>query len=471
VSRTRLAVLIGLVAIIGLVCGLVVAATNGAKPRRGIQPGSSRAALHPVLTAVAVTTGSESYAFDYSTSFQPGDDPSSPGPPPSMTSGHGVVNLNPYVMLTTNSPESSYANVTAVFDASAVWEFGAGDYGTGSRGQSEPGNSLSVFAPLVEGSLGQGQGALVMVGVANPTGRLTLDQTMVTKAQQVGTGTVDGAAVTNYKVSINLSKVLDQPGLSDQQQATISQALTILSQSGYLGTTDVVSIDAAGYIRATRSVASFSNGGSVTTDNTLSDIGCAGTVTPGQPVVTPAPPGCVSPDQPGTKSATSTPSAVPVTPPIVPMCSPSQIEVAVAFNQSGNDLGAIKLANTGSQPCSLLGQPTVSVLDGNGTPLVLTESTYARAGLPPPPSSPVVLSPSTTSPGAIVELDWLWCGAPLGSMSLEIQFSGWPSPLTVPNAAISPPGFAPEQSTCSQSLFAVDVVRAFGADGIVDPSS
>jgi hypothetical protein len=148
-----------------------------------------------------------------------------------------------------------------------------------------------------------------MISLANPSGRLSLDENMVSSVQRVGTGSVDGVPVTNYRVSIDLSRLLDQSGLSSDQQTTMSQALAILSSQGYEGTSEIVSIDAAGFIREVKSVASFSNGGSMTSDTTLSEIGCAGTVTPGQPVPSPAPPGCVSPDQPesGLPSTTTTP--------------------------------------------------------------------------------------------------------------------------------------------------------------------
>jgi hypothetical protein len=129
---------------------------------------------------------------------------------------------------------------------------------------------------------------------------------MMTAAQQVGTGTVDGVAVTNYRVTIDLSSELNRTTLSDEQRTTISDALAILKQQGYAGTTEIVSVDALGFIRETKTVATFDNGGSVTSDSVLSDIGCAGTVIPGNPVPTPAPPGCISPDQPGELPATST---------------------------------------------------------------------------------------------------------------------------------------------------------------------
>ena len=316
--RRRRAASVGVVAIAGLVvaAGVVLGAVLTAG-RSGVPHAAPKTAadtrLRPVLTALRVTTEANSYAFTYTTTFQPGSEPgATPVPPPSTASGHGVVNLNPFVMVTTNSPDSSFPNVTGVFDSTHVWEFGAGDYGTGNSIGVDPGNTLSGFAQLVEGSLGQGQGALMMVSLSSPTGRLNLDPTMMSDAQQVGTGTVDGVAVTNYSVAIDLSSELDQPALSDEQRATMTQALAILKQQGYVGTSEVVSVDALGFIRQTKTVATFADGGSVTSDNVLSEIGCAGTVTPGDPVPTPAPPGCVSPDQPGAQPATST-TTVPAT--------------------------------------------------------------------------------------------------------------------------------------------------------------
>ena len=309
-----IAAIVGVVVVAGVVLGAALTTGRNGTPHATVSAPEKR--LRPVLIALRVTTDANSYAFTYTTTFQPGSEPSATlVPPPSTASGHGVVNLNPFVMVTTNSPDSSFPNVTGVFDSTRVWEFGAGDYGTGNSTAVNPGNSLSGFAQLVEGSLGQGQGALMMVSLSSPTGRLNLDPTMMSDAQQVGTGIVDGVAVTNYSVSIDLSSELDQPGLSDEQRATLTQALAILKQQGYVGTTEVVSVDALGFIRQTKTVATFADGGSVTSDNVLSEIGCAGTVTPGDPVPTPAAPGCVSPDQPGAQPATSTTTTTTMAPP------------------------------------------------------------------------------------------------------------------------------------------------------------
>ncbi len=310
-KRSRLWAIAGLVVIVGVAVGVVVTTGDGGK-RNAEQKGSSSHWLHSVLTALTATTGANSYAFSYTTIFQPRSEPGARSTvlSPTTSSGHGVVNLNPYVMVTTNSADSSFPNVTAVFDSTRAWEFGAANYGTGPSIPVSPGNSLSGFAQLVEGSLGEGQGALAMVSLASPTGRLDLDPSMMSGAQQLGAGTVDGVAVTNYRVAIDFPDELDRTQLSDEQRTTITQALAILRQQGYVGTTEVVSVDTLGFIRETKTAARFADGGSVTSDNVLSEIGCAGTVVAGDPVPTPPPPGCVSPDQPGAQSAVSTSTSV-----------------------------------------------------------------------------------------------------------------------------------------------------------------
>ncbi len=73
--------------------------------------------------------------------------------------------------------------------------------------ETGPGASLSGFAGLVEGTLGARQGALAMGGLSSPTGYLDLDQSMITGADQTGTGTVDGVPVTIYEISIDPGQV------------------------------------------------------------------------------------------------------------------------------------------------------------------------------------------------------------------------------------------------------------------------
>jgi len=196
-----------------------------------------------------------------------------------------------------------------------IWEFGGGDYGLepGSN-EAGPGSTLTGFAGSVEGTLGQRQGALAMGGLSSPTGYLDLDQSMITGADEIGTGTVDGTAVTIYQLSITAAQEANVPDTTAQEAEAIAAANAILASQGYTGTTVQVSIDASGYIRQTRSVAHFTDGSTTASEATFSDFGCAGTVLmPGQTGATSPPAGCVSPDTgvappSSTSSATSTPT-------------------------------------------------------------------------------------------------------------------------------------------------------------------
>lgn len=198
--------------------------------------------------------------------------------------------------------------ITASDNGTDVWEMGGGNYGLApGSNAAPPGSLLSGFASLVEGTLGQRQGALDMMGLASPTGYLELDEAAISSADQVGMGTVDGVPVTVYQVTLDPDQEATVPGTNAVQASTIANALATLKQQGYTATTIKVSIDAAGYIRETDSVASFSDGATQTSMTTFSNFGCAGTVLmPGQTGSSTPPAGCVSPDS--TTTTTAAPS-------------------------------------------------------------------------------------------------------------------------------------------------------------------
>jgi len=154
-------------------------------------------------------------------------------------------------------------------------------------------------------------------------------------------------------------------------------------------------------------------------------------------------------------------------------CAPNQLTGTAVFNANQSELGTIKLSNMATEACSLSGRPTVTVLGDNGLPLSQTETTYHRALDWPPPSNPILLSASATLPQAIIELDWIWCGPIPRELEVQVRFSGWSSPLDIPDSSITPSGFSP--ATCSSTglsaVFAVDYVRGFGPNGNIGPSS
>jgi hypothetical protein len=231
----------------------------------------------------------------------------------SVTSGHGTIDTDPFAMVAVSNV-AGLGKITLRDDGTNVWEFGGADYGL-APGSSEtgPGASLSGFAGLVEGTLGARQGALAMGGLSSPTGYLDLDQSMISGANQTGTGTVDGVAVTIYTISIAPGQGENIPGLNAEQAKAIADSDAILKQQGFTGSTVQVSVDASGYIRQTRSVAHFSDGSTTSSESTFSDFGCAGTVLmPGQTGAVAPPAGCVSPDT-GVAPTTTTTSTVPPT--------------------------------------------------------------------------------------------------------------------------------------------------------------
>jgi hypothetical protein len=236
----------------------------------------------------------------------------------SVTTGQGTIDTDPFAMVAVSNV-AGLGQITLRDNGTDVWEFGGADYGL-DPGSSEtgPGASLSGFAGLVEGTLGARQGALAMGGLSSPTGYLDLDQSMITGADQTGTGTVDGVPVTIYTISIQPGQGANIPGLNSEQAKAIADSDAILQQNGFTGSTVQVSIDASGYIRQTRSVAHFSDGSTTSSESTFSDFGCAGTVLmPGQTGSTSPPAGCVSPDTgvapTTTTTSTAPPSANPIT--------------------------------------------------------------------------------------------------------------------------------------------------------------
>jgi hypothetical protein len=225
--------------------------------------------------------------------------------------GQGTIDTDPYAIVA-SSVVPGLGDITLRANANDVWEIGGGDYGLSPGSQTNgPGSPLSGFASLVEGTLGDREGALAMLGLANPTGYLNLEQQKVTAADFIGTGTVDGVAVNEYKVMTNPAVQPDLPGLSSEQAKTISDAQAVLAKNGIEGSTLVISIDASGYIRQSTTTSTFSDGSSSFSEATFSDFGCAGTVLmPGQTGSGTPPAGCVSPD---TGLAPTTTTTLPAT--------------------------------------------------------------------------------------------------------------------------------------------------------------
>ena len=263
-------------------------------------------AEHQVLSALSATTDSGSFDFTYDLSATGSTAGAKPGPRAgghgSVVSGQGTLDTDPLAMVATTS-----LGVNVTVDGTQYWE---------GEGRTGAGSPLPNFAGLVEGTLGTRPGAVAMMAMASPTGFLDLDQTEVTGADQTGTGTAGGTPVTEYQVSLDATQVAQSPGTTSEEAATIGAAVKVLQQQGLTGITAELSVDAGGYIREAKSVATFADGGTVTLQTTLSDFGCAGTVlTPGEAGTATPPAGCVSPDTGVVPTTTTTPTTTATSPP------------------------------------------------------------------------------------------------------------------------------------------------------------
>jgi hypothetical protein len=212
-------------------------------------------------------------------------------------SGTGTVDTSPFAMVAV-SQVPGFGQISLHDNGTDVWETGGGNYGQSpDTTGSSPGSPLSGFAGSVEGTLGPRQGALDMMGLASPTGYLELDESSITSADQIGSGSVDGVPVTIYQVTLYPAQEATVAGSNPQEASAIQAALDVLKGQGYTQTTVKISIDGSGYIRQTVSVAAFSDGATATNETTFSNFGCAGTVLmPGQQESSSPPTGCVSPD-------------------------------------------------------------------------------------------------------------------------------------------------------------------------------
>lgn len=249
-------------------------------------------------------------------------------------------------------------DVVVRVNGSDVYEEGTGDTGLAplASDQVSSGSTLPGFASLTEGTLGDREGAVAMMGMSSPTGYLDLVQPAISGATQTGTGSVGGVAVTNYTVSNDLDQLAGAAGNSSAEAQTITAALALLKSQGYASNSAVVSIDPAGFIRQVKSIDTFSDGGTVTLLANFSDFGCAGTILmPGQTGAGVPPTGCTSPDSPNSSAATSIAAApnVKVAPTTTPASTSttavgSSTTVATAASTTSTDVPGSGTSSTTS---------------------------------------------------------------------------------------------------------------------------
>ncbi len=318
--RGRLAIALSAAVCVALLVGVAIVAAQGGDGNGGDGTdglGDKKIVHSPeadtVIAAVGATTAAGSYTATYELHSTPATVSTPPtssctpetttvNPDGSMSSGRAcsinamgsgtgqpvtitgraTINTDPYRMMA-ESQVTGLGAITVRVDGTRLWETGGGNYGLDGRGIGA-GQSLSGFANLVAGTLGDGPGALTMLTLASPNGYLNLQKEAVSSVTPAGTGMVDGAPVTYYEVDIDPARLLDIPGLTSEQTKTIHAALAQLARSGYQSRKTKVGIDASGLIRETTTVTAFADGSTQSTHSVFSNFGCAGIVVlPGDP--------------------------------------------------------------------------------------------------------------------------------------------------------------------------------------------
>ena len=284
--------------------------------------GGPRDALATVRAAVGRTATTGSYEIDVVTTMtQPGTS-SCVGVGPNLTlrrestcvtfgpltnrfTGHAIVNLEPYAMV--SETNSSLGAITTHVNSTHVWQLGGATVG---YGPGKPGLPLADYSSQVVGTLGRGPGALAMITISSRGGYLYLEEEAIASAEPAGTGTVGDAPVTYYDVTIDVTRLVDAPNLSDIQRQTITAALPLLEESGYGGTTERIGVDDEGHVREVNTTTNFDDGSSTVGHSILSNFGCAAKVQmPNEPLPpATAPPSCATTTT-GSPSRTTSPPA------------------------------------------------------------------------------------------------------------------------------------------------------------------
>jgi hypothetical protein len=321
-GRRRTLRVLSVLTVVALV-PVVVVRLSGDSDEGEVVSGGPRDALATVRAAVGRTSAAGSYEIEVVTTMtQPGTSscavllgPNSTlarestcvtfGPLKNEFTGHAIVNLDPYAMVAETN--SGLGAITTHVNSTHVWQLGGATVG---YGPGTPGLSLADYSGQVVGTLGRGPGALAMISIASRGGYLYLEEEAIASAGPAGTGAVGDVPVTYYDVTINVTRLVDAPNLSDIQRQTIAAALPLLEVSGYRGTTERIGVDDLGHVREVEATTEFDDGSSTVGHSVLSNFGCApkvympnetpppatgspscATTTTGPPSTTTAPPG------------------------------------------------------------------------------------------------------------------------------------------------------------------------------------
>jgi len=253
---------IGLVfAVVACAAALAVAASVVTDNGGHATPTHRRDPRAEIVAAVDATAGTGSFDMQFRTSettTATHDAPALMSP----ISGSGSMTLNPHVMVAT-ATVGGVGTVTTYVSSTSVWEVGGANYGTTGT-TAGAGAPLSEFGDVVEGTIGPRAAGIAMMSLAGPTGYFNLSDAAITNVTKL--------SADEYEVTMDAGRLVDRPGMTDQEFVTALAGYNLLKEQGYVNTVVRVTLD-HGFVARTQSAARFGDGGSVESDVTYSNFG------------------------------------------------------------------------------------------------------------------------------------------------------------------------------------------------------
>jgi hypothetical protein len=149
---------------------------------------------------------------------------------------------------------------------------------------------------------------------------------------------------------------------------------------------------------------------------------------------------------------TPTPSSSQPSPtlPAITSCTSSQLQAAASLQgAAGSREGSIDLTNMSSNPCTLEGRPTISLLENNrpitsGLTFVASPPQWQVDATPKPPGWPVVTL--TSGEAASIRIRWgNWCPQGRAAPQWQVDVGGGPVDVSGMDAPGAPPCNGPGQ--------------------------
>lgn len=145
-----------------------------------------------------------------------------------------------------------------------------------------------------------------------------------------------------------------------------------------------------------------------------------------------------------------------------PRCEPSALSASLDITGVGSDstslAGAIEFENVSSKACTLQGVPQVEMIGAGGETLHFFEEAVGASGARPVSLLPGHAGGKGAFAAASVTWSELTCG--VGSFSLSVRFTGWPSGLVAPYGSDTQSSGTPCAPSGDQTVYVGPVARS-----------